>query len=223
MLGVDGARGGWLIAEHAGESVRFEFAEALEPCVERLRHGGVDVVAVDMPIGLSARGHRPADQLARNRLGARRSTFFPTPIRSLLDFDDYAEANLHAKETTGKGVSKQAWNLIPKIREVDALWRPELAGRLVETHPETSFGELAGAPLLSKKSSLQGRQERVELLRGVFGAQLEDALEPLSKSLWVDALDAAIAAWTAMRVATGDAIVLGGELDPAGRPMQLTI
>lgn len=220
VLGIDGAPGGWMVAELA-ESISFSFTTSLAQAVARL-DDDVAVVAVDMPIGLSSNGNRPADRLARDRLGPRRSTFFPTPIRSMLEFDDYADANAHGKETVGTGLSKQAWNLLPKIREIDALWSPALADRLVEAHPETSFAELAGSPVMTKKSTAEGRAKRLDLLRRALPSA-DDALAEVNKSLHVDAVDAAIAAWTARRVANGSAVVLGGELDEAGRPMRLSI
>ncbi len=228
VLGADGAPGGWLLAEaspryHEGpSSVTFSFAESLGPSVQRL-WGDVAVLAVDIPIGLSADGHRPADTLARERLGPRRSTFFPTPIRSVLDFDEYTDANAHSKTTTGAGLSKQAWNLIPKIRHVDSLWSQDLSTQLLEAHPETSFAELNEAPVMAKKASAEGRGERIALLKTVYGDELERALDDLPRRLWVDAIDAAAIAWTARRVVDGRAIILGGELDAAGRPMQLAI
>lgn len=213
-----------MVAEVGPHTVSFSFVDTLAPQVRRLEDSGdAAILAVDMPIGLSADGHRSADQLARDRLGPRRSTFFPTPIRSLLDFDDYDEANAHTKATIGKGLSKQTWNLMPKIREVDELWVPDLAGRLVEAHPETSFAEIAGGPVMSKKSTPEGRTERRALLRSQFGQALDTALDQMKSSLQIDAIDAAAAAWTARRVLEGTAVVLGGELDPVGRPMQLTI
>lgn len=223
MLGVDGAPGGWLVAELTNTTLSFTFAESLAESVERLHSGEVLVLAVDMPIGLSSSGNRPADRLARERLGPRRSTFFPTPIRSMLDFEVYADANAHSKATIGAGLSKQSWNLLPKIREVDQLWAPAISDRLVEAHPETSFAELDGSPVLTKKSTAEGRAERVGLLRGALGSQLDDALGYMKTSLWVDAIDAAIVAWTAHRVAMGSAVILGGDLDGEGRPMRLTI
>lgn len=223
-LGVDGAPGGWLVAERslAGTNITLEFHESLQPLIDRLGQD-VDVIAIDMPIGLSSDGNRPVDALVRERLGVRRSTFFPTPIRSVLAFDDYAEANAHAKATVGAGLSKQAWNLVPKIRELDNTWRPGMERTLIEAHPETCFAEMAASPVLTKKSTSEGRLERVGLLHRNLGANVDDALGAVDKKWRVDAVDALALLWTACRAAAGEAIRLGGELDAADRPMQLTI
>lgn len=232
VLGVDGATGGWVIAQAAPATngaltlESLSFADSLSDSVKRLSSSnefGVDVIAVDMPIGLPVDGNRPADSLARQRLGPRRSTFFPTPIRATLDFDDYAAANAHSKHASGSGLSKQAWNLLPKIREVDALWSHEFAGRLVEAHPETSFAEIAGEPVMTKKATAQGQYERLELLSSIYADGFEECLAELPPKWRVDAIDACAVAWSAKRHALGVAEVLGGEIDPMGRPMQLTI
>ena len=222
VIGVDGAKGGWVSARSSpnGEvSVSFSvtFAEIIAAC------GAADVVIVDMPVGLSERGTRPVDGLARARLGPRAATFFPTPIRSVLDFDDWSEANVHSKAVSGKGLSKQAWNLVPKIAEVDAIWSAELTDRLLEGHPETSFAELAGAPLATKKTDVQGRLERLDLLTAALGDDIAACIDAIPKKWSVDAIDALVLNWTARRVVSGTAIRLGGDPDLLGRPMQLTI
>lgn len=228
VLGADGAPGGWIVAEVSGagdallELHSLRFVASLDQSVKRL-HRDAAVLAVDMPIGLSTNGDRPADQLARKRLGPRHSTFFPTPIRSMLDFDDYISANAHSKHVGGVGLSKQAWNLLPKINEVDILWTEELASRLVEAHPETSLAAMAGAPVMSKKATADGKTERERLLGSVYAPSLQSELDELAPKWRVDALDACAIAWTASRHAQGVAEILGGDLDAMGRPMQLTI
>ena len=224
VLGVDGAPGGWFVAEYhlRTREVTVHFHDALAMLVERLRID-VAVLAIDMPIGLSRTGQRPVDALARARLGPRRSTFFPTPIRSVLDHQDYPSANAHSKATTQKGLSKQAWNLVPKIREVDNLWQHDLRDRLVETHPEVCFAEMAGSPVMTKKATAEGQHERIDLLTAAFERPFDDVLATVPKKWLVDAIDALSLVWTANRVADGNAIMLGGELDAAERPMQLAI
>ncbi len=223
-IGVDGAPRGWVsvtLDARAGTTVGIEFHERFAHIVEQA--GSADVIVVDMPIGLPSAGGRPADVAARERLGPRRSTFFPTPLRSVLDFSNWEEANAHSKKACGKGLSKQAWNLVPKIAEVDAVWSPSLGERLFEGHPETSFAQMAGAPVLSKKATAEGRAQRLELLNIHIGAGFGTAMIDHPARWRTDAIDAAALAWTARRVHDGISIRLGGELDPAGRPMALSI
>lgn len=223
VLGVDGAAGGWVIAEYnvANHTLSLSFDESLANSFDRV---GSDVatIAIDMPIGLSADGERSADLAARTRLEHRRSTFFPTPIRDVLECASFDEANALSKATSGKGLSVQAWNLVPKIRELDSIWLPGHADTVFEAHPELSFAELAGNPLDSKKATPEGRSDRMSLLSGVV-AGAEIALATLPNKWCIDGVDAMVLAWTAARVLAGTATVLGGELDVQGRPMRLAI
>lgn len=224
-IGVDGARGGWVAATiditNGTPTMHIDFHEHFAALVDATADN--EVIVVDMPIGLSSNGVRPADALARERLGQRRSTFFPTPIRSILDFEDWSEANDHSKQVCGKGLSKQAWNLIPKIAEVDQVWSRELDHRLFEGHPETSFAEMNGEPVLSKKATSVGRDERLSLIERHAGAGFSALISNCPSTWRTDAIDAVALAWTALRIIDGSAIRLGGELDEAGRPMELSI
>ena len=83
--------------------------------------------------------------------------------RALLSFADYAAANRWAK-ADGKGLSRQLWNILPKIREVDALVTPERQRRLFEMSPELSLAVLAGAPMAHPKTTPAGRTERIDAL-----------------------------------------------------------
>jgi len=224
VLGVDGARGGWMVAEYDSDSGGLStfFVETLDVLVPRL-DDDVAVIAIDMPIGLPEVGPRPSDRLARERLGPRRSTFFPTPIRSVLDASTYAEANHVSKDRSSAGLSTQAWNLVPKIREVDAAWRSSWDDRLIEAHPELSFAELSGGPVMSKKATPDGRTERTALLRSAFGDQVVRAIDAQPAKWSVDAVDACALAWTADRARSNQAVVLGGDFDESGRPMKVSI
>ncbi len=225
-IGVDGAPRGWVSATidspgSAHSSLSLEFFDQLSGLVRATSEQ--DIIVIDMPIGLPDGAERPADQQARDRLGPRRSTFFPTPMRAMLRFDDWAQANDFSKAHSGKGLSKQAWNLLPKIAEVDDLWSAQLGQQLREGHPETSFAEMAGSPLMVKKSSPEGRRERLRLLNKQLGDHIEAAVESFPRKWQIDAVDSLALAWTATRIIAGNSITLGGEVDARGRPMELTI
>jgi predicted RNase H-like nuclease len=75
----------------------------------------------------------------------------------------------------------------------------------MEVHPEASFAELAGAPLGASKSTWAGIALRRQLLAAA-GISLPENLGPAGQKATVDdVLDAAAAAWTAMRVARNQA------------------
>ena len=85
------------------------------------------IVCIDMPIGLSENGVRACDQAARRQLGPRASSVFPAPPRLALEEAAYADINSESKRRFGRGVSKQAFYLLPKIRELESiLSRPEV-------------------------------------------------------------------------------------------------
>jgi predicted RNase H-like nuclease len=158
VAGVDMAGGGWAVVvleeNRVVDASRCEsFAEAL------LVDAGV--VGVDTPIGIPDSSPRPADIEARRFVGARASSVFPTPVRAVLEAPTYADARQIAVELTGKSVSAQSYALRHRILEVDELaLRDE---RVIEVHPEVSFSELAGRPLLSRHRT-DGLAERRALL-----------------------------------------------------------
>ena len=233
--GVDGAKGGWVMAV-AGtccdSSVKFSAWGSFGDLWAEARAKNIAVVAVDMPVGLPGVERRTADVEARSLLGPRRSSLFWTPPLCVLDADDHTEANRRSRERTGWGLSAQSFNLLPKIREVREALSTEPVGssarpRTAEVHPETSLALLAGAPMRASKRTQAGIEERVTALQSVFPSVGDTVLEPLQGPLRAkldDLLDAAAAAWTARRIASGDAICLGeDEFDETGYPMHIWV
>lgn len=101
---------------------------------------------------------------------------------------------------TGAGVSAQVFALRRKLLEVDA-WVRNAGVIVVEVHPEVSF---ACRPLLESKRTWAGVVRRRRLLAQA-GIVLDDDLGPTGSAAVDDILDAAIAAWTARRVARNKA------------------
>lgn len=187
----------------------------LEPLIARLRRGDVDAMAIDMPIGLLDGEPRSCDGEARKLLGPRRSSIFPTPVRATLAATDYAEACRLSRQVCGKALSKQAFNLLPKIRELDRLVRPDDQDRLVEAHPECAFVRLAGHPLEHPKRTEDGRATRRRLLEG-FHQDFGPLVDNPDRLPLLDLIDAAVLAITASRVANGTEHRLGAEVDRRG-------
>lgn len=224
VAGVDGCRGGWVVvtAPITGGPSTVERVEVLDSLIERVRAGAVAAAGIDMPIGLPSHTRRASDAALRVHLGARRSSVFPTPPRAVLDAVDYRDALARARDATGVGMSKQAWNLVGKIRELDALMTPELQPRVSEAHPESSFAELAGNPLATHKRTRRGREERTRWLLPSFA----DVTEHLDRHVAIaaDVLDAFAAAWTARRIADGTARWFGDdERDARGLRMTVAV
>lgn len=195
---------------------------SLDSLIDRVRSGEVHTVGIDMPIGLPAHTRRASDGQLRVHLGVRRASLFPTPPRAVLDATDYRDALALARAATGVGLSKQAWYLVAKIRELDVLMTPDLQPRVSEAHPESSFAELAGSPLATRKSTSDGRAERLQLLLPSF----PDIAEHLAhhRAIAADVLDAYAAAWTARRIADGTARWFGDdERDARGLRMTVAV
>jgi predicted RNase H-like nuclease len=118
----------------------------------------------------------------------------------------YAAATATNLRITGKGLSQQAWGIAPKIKEVDDTITPENQQWVFEVHPEVSFWALAGEhPMAHGKKTKAGLIERLDVLRPEFPdieVQLQNRPAKAGKD---DLLDAAVAAWTAMRICRGEA------------------
>jgi predicted RNase H-like nuclease len=216
VAGVDGRRGGWVVAiVDLAAAPRLESLEYAAPLAPTLV-SDLAVIAIDMPIGLSDEGPRACDLAARKLLQPHGTRVFPAPPRVALahtrDYDAACRASISA---TGKSLSKQTWNLLPAIAEVDALADDN---RIVECHPELAFALMQGHPADERKKTPEGRAVRLDLLR----RWLPDLGDPAYGD---DGLDALACAWSASRIAAGSAIVVpAGDLprDSAGRPMRIT-
>ncbi len=177
------------------------------------RADSVEVVAVDMPIVLQQDGRRACDDEVRPLLGARRSSLFAPPTLGAIDHGDYADANAWSKEHHGHGISKQAWMLVPKIREVRAL-AANTQLPLFETFPELSFHAMNGdRPLSHAKRTWTGMTSRLTLLEA-HGLHVDHDAGRAGEVAADDMIDAAALAWSAMRIATGLGRHAPAELSP---------
>src|SRR5438067_7121199 len=189
----------------------------------------LDVLAIDIPIGLTEAGARACDVEARRRLGpGRGSSVFPAPIRPALHAESYSAACDAAFRAQGKKLSKQSWAIYPKIRQVDELLcrRPELRQRVFEVHPEVTFAEWSGRAIVESKKKKAGFALRHELVNGHFGDGAYETVRARYTRKDVandDILDAFAALWTAGRILRGIARSLPAEprLDAAGLPMRI--
>ncbi|MGY1914166.1 DUF429 domain-containing protein [Blastococcus sp. SYSU DS0973] len=220
VLGVDGWRGRWVGALLDGRSVTLL---VLEDVAAVLAVPDVDVVAIDMPIGLSDDGVRACDVAAADLLGARRSSVFQAPVRAVLQADDYAQARAlsRARTTPPRAPSAQAFQLVKAIRQLDEALGDPPSDRVVEVHPELAFRAI-DPRVTDPKPTARGTVQRLTALRRVM--DVEDALAgaPVRVPM-VDALDACAAAWSAARIAAGTAQSVGEDArDARGRPMRIS-
>lgn len=210
LIGVDGAKTGWFAAWRSANGFAFDYYARAEHLVAA--HAGAACIAVDVPIGLSDKGARAPDGLARSFVGGRRaSSVFSAPVRGVLDAQSQREASARHREIDGRGFGAQAFGILPKIREWDTLLRADANARRVvrEIHPEVSFAAMnAGVGLVAPKRSEEGHRQRVDLLGAHFGLVAVQALvEEVPRRIAAadDVADALAALWTAERIHAGRA------------------
>jgi predicted RNase H-like nuclease len=220
-VGVDACKTGWIAVVVDEEGVR---AAHYLPRIASLPAivSNASVVAIDIPIGLPGSGRREADLAARSLLGARRSSVFFTPIRAAVEATSHADATAASLRLTGLGLSRQSFALAPKLLEV-ATWIPDTDCPVYEVHPEVSFTVLLGAPASAPKKTWAGMSERRRALE-LAGLSLDQVDgEATVQAAVDDMLDATVAAWTARRIARGQAMTLPDTppVGPDGRPIAI--
>lgn len=172
-IGIDGCKDGWFCV-FLNDDNGWSYKVVPDAGVLGEVAGQATSVLIDIPIGLLDKGldERWCDRTARKLLGAgRASSVFPTPARQSLDAGNYQEALAINRESTGRGFSQQAWAIVPKIREIDALLhsRKELQGVMRECHPELCFWALNGQSSMQyNKKKEEGKQERLAVLERLF-------------------------------------------------------
>lgn len=228
--GADGCKAGWVAVIRDG-------AGAPDACVvpaftDLLARLPADAtVAVDMPIGLPERashGGRGPEALVRRHLGQRQSSVFSIPSRAAVhaepgpfaDVEAWYAAHRRASDVARatsdppRGCSIQAFGIFSRIREIDALLvaRPDLRGRVVESHPEVAFWRFNGGAAMTLPKKVKGAvnpagmEERRALLArcGLLRAFLD--MPPPRGAGEDDLLDACAMLLVAERRAAGIAV-----------------
>ncbi|HKO57509.1 MAG TPA: DUF429 domain-containing protein [Thermoanaerobaculia bacterium] len=228
IAGVDGCPKGWLClieeldSRRIGSKIFATFAELAETLA-------VNIIAIDIPIGLTDSGPRACDEEARRFLGGKRGTsVFPAPIRQALAARSFHEANVLSRRIQQKGISQQAWNIYRKIAEVDEVLRarPDLRDRVIEVHPEVTFAHWRGAPIVEGKKTEEGAAIRRALVDTHFGADAVEAVRRRYRQAEAaddDILDAFAALRTAERIMSAEAATIPERPahDGAGLPMRI--
>ena len=207
LVGVDGCPGGWIVVAESDDGLN----ASVHPdwmSVMRNRERG-SLIAVDIPIGLPASGARLCDIETRAYLGGpRSSSVFPTPVRACLVPGSYEEVSARHRSCDGRGLSRQAFNLLPKIRQVDQYLLGHAADwpRIWEVHPEVSFKIWnAGCALQHRKTHRSGRNQRESLIDSVWKGERERIFAGVKGTgcRRDDLNDAFAALWSARRIASG--------------------
>jgi len=198
FIGIDGCASGWIVATFRGLALNVTYAKRLED----IDLEGVAAVGLDMPIGLVSHGKRPADVEAKAFLGRRSSTIFLAPVAAALEAPDFASANALNREHGGFGLSRQAFGLFAKIREVRD-WAASTSVPTYEIHPEMAFMDMLGTRELPSKKTWQGHEERRRVLNLVGCEDVTVSEQAGTRAASDDVLDAIAVAWVVREIVAG--------------------
>ena len=207
VAGVDGCRAGWVAFKVEIPSLETSVELVDVPKLLKSRPNDLLCLAIDIPIGLLDYS-RACDKAARKLLGQPRGTsVFAAPCRAALSATTHAAASQINREKTDRGLSQQAFGIIPKIKQVDDALTPDAQQWAFEVHPEVCFWALSDhQPMKHNKKTKEGIAERIAALRPVF-PEIERHLANRPPRVGADdLLDAAAAGWTALRLDNGKAL-----------------
>lgn len=221
LAGADGYKKQWVVAVGDREgATQIELAASF---VDLIHRPDVELLVIDVPIGLPEYGARSCDRLARQLIGSRRSSVFSAPIRPMLGATSWEDACERRQFVECKRVTKQVFGILPLVESVDAHVTPLLQRRVRESHPEVSFTALAGEPMRAHKSKAEGERQRRTLLRAEFPDMEENIAGFRHPGAITDILDAYVLLWSARRIfrRRGAAFPTEPEYDSRGLRMEI--
>lgn len=229
IAGIDGSKGGWVCVsgyENNFKELKFEKLKEFDD----IKSKDFNLVLVDIPIGLDInlkKGGRIVDKLARKELLTNKSSIFNAPSRLVLEAKNYEEAN-KINKNKGMGLSKQSWNLVKKIKEVDDFIRNSNKTIIFESHPEIIFQVMKRDKVSTKKKNDEGIIERRNLLEKngfnkVFLERNLSAKDSFYKK--DDFIDACSLFWSANRAIAKTEVKIPNDivLDSEGIIMQIKV
>lgn len=228
-IGVDGCKGGWIAAVLDDGELRIEKHNSLEQIVAN--NPDFDEFLVDMVIGLPGnREHVRPDTYARKIIKERASTIFPAPCRQAVYATTVADAYTENEKVLGKKFTPLTVGIMPKMLEVDMYLRENhhLKNRIRESHPEVCFARLQGNTVCSKKSEIDGMEERIQILSRYIKIQSLKELSETARALKCnvdDIIDAICLAIVGNLITQGKYEVIPNEpmTDDMGLFMQMVI
>jgi hypothetical protein len=128
-------------------------------------------------------------------------------MRPALGNETYAGACAanRASSSIRLSISRQAFGILAKLREVDAAMTPALQARVAEVHPELSFFAMGGRPAKHGKRASVGRAERLRILTAAGFPSIPTSVTGAAPD---DVLDAVAACWSAQRIHLGTSVGL---------------
>lgn len=204
-IGIDGCKNGWLAVNITPDGFEVDTFNNIEEICAKFRE--FDCMIIDMPIGLpeSDEDVRP-DADARKLLSHRSSCIFNTPCRQSVFAGNYPEANEINRAHLGKGLSRQSFAIINKIREIDDFIKltPEYVNKIMESHPEICFAMLSPTkrPINEAKNTAEGKNIRISILQRHYDKTTDFIVHvrnnPKLRKIEVDCIDALCLAITGM-------------------------
>jgi hypothetical protein len=171
-IGVDGCRGGWVLAVRSDQErrVRFYVVQSLASVFRQARAGHA-VIAIDMP-GFPESEARACDAEVREELGGRRSSVFSVPCRRA--------ARRANKQALACSISEQGLALRKKDARGGRADHTRAAESGARDASELVFTLWNRGPMAHHKSKPKGRQERLNVLarRGI-------SLHPAKERYWL--------------------------------------
>src|SRR5262249_13860219 len=123
------------------------------------------------------------------------------------------------------GISKQIWNIRPKIKEIDRAIVVEDQVRVYEAHPELAFARLNGGKPLDSKHTAEGLAVRKRLLGAAGFTNLDRWLQELNRAQAKadDLFDACALVLTAKNVLRGEGNHLPQVAERDSRGLRMSI
>lgn len=228
-IGVDGCKGGWIAAVLRENKVVIKKYESIHTLVSD--YPEFDELFIDMVIGLpSTKEHIRPDSAARKVIKERASTIFPVPCRQAVYASTVAELYDENVRILGKKFTPLTVGIIPKMRELDEFLQAneKYKNKMKESHPEVCFSRLNKETLLTRKVTIEGQKERIQVLSRFVETETLEELTTRAKKFHCkvdDIIDAICLAVCARLAGNGEYEVIPEDVmeDETGLLMQMTI
>ena len=213
VIGIDGCRAGWITTQVLdNQLISFHIIKNLND--DYLKQSNLSHIGIDIPLQLSHTGKRLAEIEARVLLKKRACTIFSPPTLNALRAKNYIDAcEVNFKEC-GKRISKQSWNLFPKIKEAHKFLENNSISKLevFEVHPELSFMAMNDMNLIdASKKTETGKEIRIKLIQKFFpNFSFESVRNQYKKNqvLDDDILDSIAVLWSNQKIIDNNASIL---------------
>ena len=176
VIFLDGCPNGWVVCIQKNTDFNVGFIRSLS----ELQLISPKVCFIDMPVRLPAqidKYPRVEDCQAKQFLGRYHSSIFYAPMKNWLNLP-FHEVNKICENSNKPKLSKQSFNLFPKINQLQLAMNKLTETRFHEIHPELLVHYYLRATKLSKKD-IKGQQQRCELIHRLL--KIEFTIDDLNR------------------------------------------